>query len=40
MGPPEEVITADTVTVAYSSPVDVLRDRVGCPVVVGRGGRA
>ena len=36
MGPPEEVITADTLTMLYGTPIDVLRDRAGRLVVVGR----
>jgi zinc/manganese transport system ATP-binding protein len=36
MGPPEEVITADTLTMLYATPIDVLRDRTGRLVVVGQ----
>jgi|SRR5882757_2527649 len=36
MGPPEEVITADTLTMLYGTPIDVLRDRAGRLVVVGQ----
>jgi zinc/manganese transport system ATP-binding protein len=36
MGPPEEVITADTLSMLYGTPVDVLRDRTGRLVVVGQ----
>jgi zinc/manganese transport system ATP-binding protein len=36
MGPPEEVITADTLTMLYGTPIDVLRDRNGRLVVVGQ----
>ncbi|WP_433559093.1 metal ABC transporter ATP-binding protein [Pseudonocardia xinjiangensis] len=36
MGPPEDVITADTLTMLYGTPIDVLRDREGRLVVVGR----
>lgn len=36
MGRPEEVITAETLTMLYSTPVDVLRDRTGRLVVVGQ----
>jgi zinc/manganese transport system ATP-binding protein len=36
MGPPEEVITADTLSMLYGTTVDVLRDRTGRLVVVGQ----
>ncbi len=36
MGPPEDVITADTLTMLYGTPIDVLRDREGRLVVVSR----
>ena len=36
MGPPEQVITADTLSRLYSTPIDVLRDRTGRLVVVGQ----
>jgi zinc/manganese transport system ATP-binding protein len=36
MGTPEEVITADTLSMLYGTPVDVLRDRSGRLVVVGQ----
>jgi zinc/manganese transport system ATP-binding protein len=36
MGAPEEVITADTLTMLYGTPIDVLRDRAGRLVVVGQ----
>jgi len=36
MGHPDEVITADTLTRLYGTPVDVLRDRAGRLVVVGQ----
>lgn len=36
MGPPEQVITADTLSMLYGTPVDVLRDRTGRLVVVGQ----
>jgi zinc/manganese transport system ATP-binding protein len=36
MGPPEEVITADTLSMLYGTEVDVLRDRTGRLVVVGQ----
>jgi len=36
MGTPEQVITADTLTMLYGTPIDVLRDRVGRLVVVGQ----
>jgi zinc/manganese transport system ATP-binding protein len=36
MGPPEQVITADTLSMLYGTPIDVLRDREGRLVVVGR----
>ncbi len=36
MGPPEQVITADTLTMLYGTPIDVLRDRTGRLVVVGQ----
>ena len=36
MGPPEQVITADTLSMLYGTPVDVLRDRAGRLVVVGQ----
>lgn len=35
-GPPDEVITAQTLTALYGTPVDVLRDRRGRLVVVGQ----
>jgi zinc/manganese transport system ATP-binding protein len=35
-GTPEEVITADTLTALYGTPIDVLRDRRGRLVVVGQ----
>jgi zinc/manganese transport system ATP-binding protein len=35
-GPPAEVITADRLTALYGIPIDVLRDRTGRLVVVGR----
>jgi zinc/manganese transport system ATP-binding protein len=35
MGPPEEVITADTLSMLYGTPIDVLRDHAGRLVVVG-----
>ena len=36
MGPPEQVITADTLSMLYGTPIDVLRDRTGRLVVVGQ----
>jgi zinc/manganese transport system ATP-binding protein len=36
MGPPEQVITSDTLSMLYGTPVDVLRDRTGRLVVVGQ----
>ena len=36
MGTPEEVITAETLSVLYGTPIDVLRDRAGRLVVVGQ----
>jgi zinc/manganese transport system ATP-binding protein len=36
IGTPEEVITADTLTMLYGTPIDVLRDRAGRLVVVGQ----
>ncbi|WP_375479699.1 metal ABC transporter ATP-binding protein [uncultured Jatrophihabitans sp.] len=36
MGPPAQVITADTLTMLYSTPIDVLTDRTGRLVVVGQ----
>lgn len=36
MGTPEEVITAETLTALYGTPIDVLRDRTGRLVVVGQ----
>lgn len=36
MGAPEEVITPDTLTMLYGTPIDVLRDRAGRLVVVGQ----
>jgi zinc/manganese transport system ATP-binding protein len=36
MGPPEQVITADTLTMLYGTPIDVLHDRAGRLVVVGQ----
>lgn len=36
MGPPEQVITADTLTMLYGTAIDVLRDRTGRMVVVGQ----
>jgi zinc/manganese transport system ATP-binding protein len=36
MGPPEQVITAETLTMLYDTPIDVLRDRAGRLVVVGQ----
>jgi zinc/manganese transport system ATP-binding protein len=36
MGPPEQVITADTLSTLYGTPIDVLRDRAGRLVVVGQ----
>ena len=36
MGPPETVITADTLSMLYETPIDVLRDRAGRLVVVGQ----
>lgn len=36
LGPPEQVITSETLTMLYGTPVDVLRDRAGRLVVVGQ----
>lgn len=36
LGRPEQVITADTLTMLYGTPIDVLRDRAGRLVVVGQ----
>jgi zinc/manganese transport system ATP-binding protein len=36
MGPPAEVIDADTLTMLYGTPIDVLTDRTGRLVVVGQ----
>lgn len=36
MGPPEQVITADTLSMLYGTPIDVLRDHAGRLVVVGQ----
>lgn len=36
MGPPEQVITSDTLSMLYGTAVDVLRDRTGRLVVVGQ----
>jgi zinc/manganese transport system ATP-binding protein len=36
MGRPEDVITAETLTMLYGTPIDVLRDRTGRLVVVGQ----
>ena len=36
MGTPEQVITADTLTMLYGTPMDVLHDRAGRLVVVGQ----
>jgi zinc/manganese transport system ATP-binding protein len=36
MGPPAEVITADTLSMLYGTPIDVLHDRAGRLVVVGQ----
>jgi len=36
MGPPEQVITSDTLSMLYGTAVDVLRDRSGRLVVVGQ----
>jgi zinc/manganese transport system ATP-binding protein len=36
MGIPEKVITADTLSMLYGTPIDVLRDRAGRLVVVGQ----
>jgi zinc/manganese transport system ATP-binding protein len=36
MGPPEQVITAETLSMLYATPIDVLRDRTGRLVVVGQ----
>jgi zinc/manganese transport system ATP-binding protein len=36
MGPPAHVITADTLTMLYGTPIDVLHDREGRLVVVGQ----
>jgi zinc/manganese transport system ATP-binding protein len=36
MGPPEQVITAENLTILYGTPIEVLRDRAGRLVVVGQ----
>ena len=36
LGSPEEVITAETLSMLYETPIDVLRDRAGRLVVVGQ----
>jgi zinc/manganese transport system ATP-binding protein len=36
MGRPEDVVTADTLTMLYGTPIDVLHDRTGRLVVVGQ----
>jgi zinc/manganese transport system ATP-binding protein len=36
MGPPADVITADTLSMLYGTPIDVLHDRSGRLVVVGQ----
>jgi zinc/manganese transport system ATP-binding protein len=36
MGPPDEIINADTLSMLYGTPIDVLRDRTGRLVVVGQ----
>ena len=36
IGTPEEVITAETLSMLYDTPIDVLRDRAGRLVVVGQ----
>jgi zinc/manganese transport system ATP-binding protein len=36
LGPPEQVITAETLSMLYGTPIDVLRDRNGRLVVVGQ----
>ena len=36
MGPPATVINADTLTMLYGTPIDVLTDRTGRLVVVGQ----
>ena len=36
MGPPAEVITAETLSMLYGTPIDVLHDRAGRLVVVGQ----
>lgn len=36
MGPPADVITADTLSMLYGTPIDVLHDRTGRLVVVGQ----
>jgi zinc/manganese transport system ATP-binding protein len=36
MGPPEQIITAENLTMLYGTPVDVLHDRTGRLVVVGQ----
>jgi zinc/manganese transport system ATP-binding protein len=36
MGTPEQIITADTLTMLYGTPIDVLRDRAGRLVVIGQ----
>jgi zinc/manganese transport system ATP-binding protein len=36
MGPPEKVITSETLSMLYGTPIDVLKDRAGRLVVVGQ----
>ena len=36
MGPPEQIITAETLTMLYGTPIEVLRDHAGRLVVVGQ----
>jgi zinc/manganese transport system ATP-binding protein len=36
MGPPEQAITAEILTMLYGTPIDVLRDRAGRLVVIGQ----
>lgn len=36
MGPPAEIVTSETLTMLYGTPVDVLHDRAGRLVVVGQ----
>lgn len=36
MGPPAQIITADTLTMLYGTPIDVLHDRAGRLVVIGQ----